>query len=77
MNTQAMMTPYEIRRAGLQALTQHLGAVGMVRFLQQTEIGWGDYTKERGTWLNKQSLESIKADILRLKQDAANPLRKR
>ncbi len=47
------MTPNEIRRAGLQALTQSLGAVGMVRFLQQTEIGWGDYTKERESWLGK------------------------
>ena len=47
----------------------------MVRFLQQTEIGWGDYTKERESWLGELSLESIRADILRLKQDAANPLR--
>lgn len=71
------MTPNEIRRAVLQALTQSLGAVGMVRFLQQTEIGWGDYTKERESWLGKPSLESIRADILRLKQDTTNPLRKR
>ncbi|TXH70882.1 MAG: hypothetical protein E6Q83_04525 [Thiothrix sp.] len=71
------MTPNEIRRAGLQALTQSLGAVGMVRFLQQTEIGWGDYTKERSQWLGQKSLAEIRTEILRLKQDAANPLRKR
>lgn len=73
MNTH-MMTPNEIRRAGLQALNQSLGAVGMVRFLQQNELGWGDYTKEREQWLGKQSLSEIKAEILKLKQSPSNLL---
>lgn len=76
MNT-LVMTPNEIRRAGLQALTQSLGAVGMVRFLQQNEIGWGDYTKERNDWLGQQSLAEIRSEILRLNKDAKNPLRKK
>lgn len=71
------MKPNEIRRSGLQALTQRLGAVSMVRFLQQTEIGWGDYTKERHQWLGQKSLAEIRSEILRLKQDVTNPLRKR
>lgn len=72
-----VMTPNEIRRAGLQALSQSLGAAGMVRFLQQTEIGLGDYTKERNQWLGQQSLAEIRSEILRLKKDATNPLRKK
>lgn len=62
MNTK-VMTMNEIRRAGIQLLTQNLGAVGMVRFLQQSDLGWGDYTKERSQWLGNPSLEEIAAEI--------------
>jgi len=37
----------EIRKIGLQALKDALGPVGMVRFIQQYENGFGDYTKEK------------------------------
>ena len=37
----------EIRRAGLQALKEALGPVGMVKFIQQYDKGCGDYTKEK------------------------------
>jgi addiction module HigA family antidote len=37
----------EIRRAGLAALKEALGPVGTVKFIQQFEIGKGDYTKEK------------------------------
>lgn len=53
----------EIRRTGIQLLTQNLGAVGMVRFLQQSDLGWGDYTKERNQWLGNPSLNEIAAEI--------------
>ncbi|UJS23072.1 hypothetical protein [Thiothrix winogradskyi] len=76
MNAQ-VMTPNEIRRAGIQVLIQGLGAVGMVRFLQQSETGWGNYTKERSQWLGNPTLAEVRADILRLKQDPSNPLRQR
>jgi hypothetical protein len=62
------MTPNEIRRAGIDALTQGLGAVGMVRFLQQSEAGWGDYTADRSKWLEKTTLADIKADLPKLKK---------
>lgn len=39
--------PMEIRMAGIQALKDALGPVGMVRFLQQYDLGYGDYTKEK------------------------------
>ena len=32
---------------GMQALRDALGPVGMVRFIQQYETGYGDYTKEK------------------------------
>lgn len=62
MNTK-VMTMNEIRRTGIQLLTQNLGAVGMVRFLQQSDLGWGDYTKERSQWLGNPSLDEIAAEI--------------
>ena len=37
----------EIRKIGLKALENALGPVGMVRFIQQYEKGYGDYTKEK------------------------------
>jgi hypothetical protein len=58
MNPQAM-TLEQIREEGFAVLRQHLGIVGMVRFLQQTELGWGNYTEERYQWLGDPDLEAL------------------
>ena len=58
MNPQAM-TLEQIREQGLAVLRQHLGIVGMVRFLQQSETGWGNYTEERYQWLGDPDLEEL------------------
>lgn len=39
--------PIEIRTIGMQALKEALGPVGVVRFLQQFDLGHGNYTEER------------------------------
>lgn len=39
--------PIEIRTVGIRALSDALGPVGMVRFMQQYDVGYGDYTKEK------------------------------
>ncbi|MCI8430452.1 MAG: hypothetical protein HFI16_09435 [Lachnospiraceae bacterium] len=39
--------PIEIRTIGIRALKEALGPVGMVRFMQQYDMGYGDYTKEK------------------------------
>jgi hypothetical protein len=62
MNAGAM-TLAEIRIAGLRALSRELGAVGLVRFLQQFETGYGDYTADRHKWLDKDPVETIVRDI--------------
>lgn len=66
MNIQ-MMTPQQIRVAGLAALTRELGLVGMIRFMQQFEMGQGDYSKDRHTWLDKYTVDDI-AKIVREKK---------
>lgn len=62
------MTMNEIRRTGLQLLTQNLGAVGMIRFLQQSELGWGDYTKERSQWLGNPTVDEIATEITAMRK---------
>ncbi len=62
MNSQTM-TLEQIREQGLAALCQHLGIVGMVRFLQQSEMGRGNYTEERNQWLGEPDLEELAKKI--------------
>jgi hypothetical protein len=58
----------QIRQIGLKALTQALGPVGMVRFLQQFDTGSGDYTRERDEFLKDVTLEGILAEIDKQRQ---------
>jgi hypothetical protein len=37
--------------------------VGVVRFLQLFETGYGNYTEEREAWLKEQSVDDIVARI--------------
>ena len=58
MNTQAM-TPQQIREAGMEILSRELGVVGMIRFMQQFEMGKGDYSKDRHLWLDQSGVDDI------------------
>ncbi len=58
MNAQPM-TLEQIRKVGLDLLNERLGAVDTVRFIQQTETGWGDYTAERGQWLGNPDIDTL------------------
>lgn len=53
------LTLNEIHQIGLAALARELGPVGMVRFLQMFETGYGNYAEERALWLKEQSVEEI------------------
>jgi hypothetical protein len=57
------MTPIELRQQGLAALRKELGYVGMVRFLQQSEAGSGDYTKDRHQWQDGLTVADIMTQI--------------
>jgi hypothetical protein len=57
-NTETM-TPEEIRLRGLEALSRELGPAGLIRFLQQFEIGRGDYSRERHSLLADCTLDEI------------------
>jgi hypothetical protein len=56
MDVQAM-TPQQIRVAGLVALSRELGLVGMIRFMQQFEMGQGNYSIDRHVWLDPYTVD--------------------
>lgn len=62
MNIQTL-SPGIIRKIGLEALAKALGPIGMVRFLQQFEVGVGNYTKERTRWLKDIDIKTIVEEI--------------
>ena len=57
------LTLEQVREIGLRSLLKDLGPVGLIRFLQQFETGYGDYTRERNTWLGEPSVEALAQNI--------------
>ncbi len=53
----------QVRQLGLEILNRELGPVAMVRFLQQFEIGQGNYTEERHRWLDGLTVDEIANQI--------------
>jgi len=53
------MTLSEIRLADLRALSRELGPVGMARFLQPFETGYGDYTRKRHRLLAQYTVSDV------------------
>lgn len=51
MSAEPALTMEQVRRRGLEVLARELGPVGMIRFLQQAETGYGDYSHDRQRWL--------------------------
>jgi hypothetical protein len=61
-------TPDEIRKEGVAVLSRELGPIEMVKFLQQYDMGEGDYTKERHKWLQKSTVKEIKKELKKIKK---------
>jgi hypothetical protein len=57
------MSQQQIRISGIEVLSQHLGVTGMIRFLQQTDIGSGDYTHDRKQIIGNPELEQLMSEI--------------
>jgi len=62
-------TPAQIRERGIEALAKALGPVGMARFLQQFEMGSGDYTRDREEWLKGLTVDQVVGEIKRRRAD--------
>ena len=66
------MTLEQVRLTGLRALSRDLGPVGLVRFLQQFEMGDGDYTAERHRWLDERTVQDLVQEIERQRKTASD-----
>ena len=64
------LTAEQIRHIGLQALGRDLGPDGMIRFLQQFETGWGDYTEDRRQWLQENNVTELAGKIVRQRKQS-------
>ena len=53
----------DVNRQATEILIREMGVVDAHRFLSQFRIGSGDYTKERGQWLDDLSLQDIVSEI--------------
>lgn len=62
------MSPSQIRSAGLAALAKSLGPTGMARFIQQFDMGTGDYSKDRNNWLKQMNLDEIIVGINKMRK---------
>lgn len=56
-------SPMELYRHGVAILTDHLGPVDSIRFLQLLDPGSGDYTAARQNQPDTGSIESLCEDI--------------
>jgi hypothetical protein len=62
-----------IRNDGYRALINELGAAGTVLFLRQFEGGHGNYTEERRTILEDNSVDSIAERIRKRNENTSIP----
>ena len=53
----------EVNQQATEILIREMGIVDAHRFLSQFRGGSGDYTKERGKWLDGLALEQIISEI--------------
>ncbi len=53
----------ELNQHATAILVREIGLVDTLRFLSQFSAGSGDYTKERGQWLDELSLKQITSEI--------------
>lgn len=61
--TTEILTRGELRRAGIAALVETLGAVQAMRFLHEYASGEGDYTAARQELLGEPPLEELIQEI--------------
>ena len=59
-----MKTLNQIREEGITVLTESLGSVDAIRFLQQFDAGHGDYTAERRRILGNPTVDDVLKKIM-------------
>ena len=57
-------SPAEIERLGFAALCERLGPADAIRFLQQFDLGRGDYTRERDHLFKGDTIDSLVDEVV-------------
>ena len=65
-----MKTLHEVKQEGIRILMKSLGPADAIRFLQQYDRGYGDYTAERHKLLANLTRGQILQEIRVLKRSA-------
>jgi hypothetical protein len=63
------MTSLKLREKGYQVLSENLGQIATIRFLQEFDWGHGDYTQERQQHLNIVTRDEFWEDIAKIRQN--------
>jgi hypothetical protein len=58
-----LLTQNEIKLQGFSLLQKNLGISGFIRFMQQFDLGIGNYTKNKQINLKNKSVKDIVKDI--------------
>jgi hypothetical protein len=61
--TTKQLTLEEVKIKGLNILYKNLGSVDFIRFLQQYENGYGDFTQERDKFQNSYTVTNLIEEI--------------
>ena len=63
MNETIRRPPAEIERLGFAALCECLGMADAIRFVQQFDLGRGDYTQQRNALFKEDTLEMLHREV--------------
>ena len=62
------MSPEKIRIIGLNLLNRELGPDVTIELLQQYSRGSGNYTKERGSLFDGETVDSLSKELFKLQE---------
>lgn len=63
MSTLNYKTDYEIQETAFEILNKQLGITNLIRFMQQYDKGYGNYTKDRDAWQKEYTIDSLFDEI--------------
>ncbi len=56
-------TDYEIQKTAFDVLRKQLGISNLIRFMQQYDKGYGNYTVDRDQWQKNYTVDSLFVEI--------------
>ena len=63
MSVASYRTDYEIQQTAFKILRKQLGISDLIRFIQQYDKAYGNYTVDRDEWQKNYTVDSLFAEI--------------